>query len=70
MSEEEISQEESQPTGPPPGMAKGLVGVVLEPYYLLFGSTIRCPNCGSTWRGYYSQHMNFCHFCGVELIES
>jgi len=54
--------------GKPPGAAKGLAGVLLEPYYLIFGPAVRCPNCGELWRGYYCQHMQFCHFCGVELI--
>jgi hypothetical protein len=51
----------------PPSFFKGLAGPLLEPYYLVFGETVRCPDCGETWRGYYCQHMNYCHFCGVEL---
>jgi len=51
----------------PPSFFKGLAAPLLEPYYLVFGETVRCPDCGETWRGYYCQHMNYCHFCGVEL---
>jgi len=61
---------DSSPEGDPPGLTAGVFGIVLEPYYVLFGPTQRCPDCGSTWRGYYCQEMEFCHFCGVELIEA
>jgi len=53
-----------------PGMTAGLAGIVLEPYYFIFGPTIKCPKCGSHWRGYYSQYMNYCHFCGVEVVKN
>jgi len=60
----------SGPIGEPPGVPKSFLGPLLEPYYIIFGPTMRCPNCGSSWRGYYSQHMEYCHFCGVELVQS
>jgi len=65
-----MAMETDEKRGRPPGASKGLVGVLLEPYYLVFGPTIRCPQCGSTWRGYYSQHMKYCHFCGIEVVRS
>ena len=52
----------------PPGAAKGIAGVLLEPYYLIFGPAVQCPDCDVSWRGYYSQHMEYCHFCGEELV--
>jgi len=56
--------------GEPPGMPKGALGPLLELYFVIFGPSKSCPECGSSWRGYYSQHMKYCHFCGVELIQS
>jgi uncharacterized protein (DUF983 family) len=52
-----------------PGMIEGLFGPILEPYYMLFKPGKTCPECGDRWKGYYVQYMNYCHFCGVELIE-
>jgi len=57
-------------TSEPPGVAKGLARVLLEPYYIVKGPALVCPDCGSRWRGYYAQHMKFCHFCGVELFQA
>jgi len=51
-----------------PGFLKGLAGPLLEPYYLVFGDAMVCPDCGERWKGYYAQHLNYCQFCGVELV--
>lgn len=52
-----------------PGFKEGLKGIVLEPIYMIRGKGVRCPECSSTWGGYYATYMNFCHFCGCKLYE-
>ncbi|AAQ13760.1 hypothetical protein [His 1 virus] len=45
------------------------IAFILEVYYTIFGPSIYCPECNTFWRGFYSQHMKYCHFCQTELQE-
>lgn len=53
-----------------PTFIDGILGPIREPYYLFLKKGKMCVECQTSWRGYYANNMNYCHFCGNELEET